>query len=154
MNEVYIPKAILIDKESGKQFEVNMQSAFKPWPTEQAEEESALRTVYNKTFTVKISKKDSIAFKKLLRRHKKIPRKLKKACRHIHHVNNQKFIEPKDKNDPLSFEIIGYQGFVKNKGYPHTKWVTKAIRYGNRIVAEAAAKALRELDMKEKGNQL
>ena len=148
MNEVYIPKAILIDKESGKQFEVNMQSAFKPWPTEQAEEESALRTVYNKTFTVKISKKDSIAFKKLLRRHKKIHRKLKKAWQHIHYMNDLVMIEHRDER-PFRYEFVGYQGFVKNNGYPRTKWIKKAIRMGNKIVTEAAMRIIEAEDTEE-----
>ena len=148
MNEVYIPKAILIDKESGKQFEVNMQSAFKPWSTEQAEEEPVLRTVYNKTFTVKISKKASVAFKKLLKRQKKMPRKLKKACHHLHYMNNQVIIEHTDER-PFRYEIVGYQGFIQNDGYPRTKWIRKAIRMGNKIVNEAAMRIIEAEDTEE-----
>lgn len=148
MNEVYIPKAILIDKESEKQFEVNMQSAFKPWPTEQAEEEPALRTVYNKTFTVKISKKARVAFKKLLKRQKKMPRKLKKACHHLHYMNNQVIIEHTDER-PFRYEIVGYQGFIQNNGYPRTKWIRKAIRMGNKIVNEAAMRIIKAEDTEE-----
>lgn len=148
MNEVYIPKVILIDKESGKQFEVNMQSAFKPWPTEQAEEEPAPRTVYNKTFTVKISKKAKMAFKKLLKRQKKMPRKLKKACHHLHYMNNQVIIEHTDER-PFRYEIVGYQGFIQNDGYPRTKWIRKAIRMGNKIVNEAAMRIIKAEDTEE-----
>ena len=153
----------LIDKETGEKMSEIFQMKeliHKPWPIDdieiETEPEPPKSLTLSGAFTLKTKMKANQR-RKLIRAlsgKQKLPRKLKKACRHIHHVNNQKFIEPKDKNDPLSFEIIGYQGFVKNKGYPHTKWVTKAIRYGNRIVAEAAAKVLRELDMKEKGNQL
>lgn len=159
-------QAFLISKETGQMIEATPLTEItpKPWPIDDIEGEDAFVTeseppkslTLSGTFTLKTKMKANQR-RKLIRAlsgKQKLPRKLKKACRHIHHVNNQKFIEPKDKNDPLSFEIIGYQGFVKNKDYPHTRWVTKAIRYGNRIVAEAAVKALRELDMKEKGNQL
>lgn len=155
-------QAFLISKETGQMIEATPLTEItpKPWPIDdietETEPEPPKSLTLSGTFTLKTKMKANQR-RKLIRAlsgKQKLPRKLKKACRHIHHVNHQKFIEPKDENDPLSFEIIGYQGFVKNKGYPHTKWVTKAIRYGNRIVAEAAAKAIRELDMKEKGNQL
>lgn len=150
MNELALPRAILMDLKTGQRFDVNLQSDINPWPTEPDEEEPAQPMVFTHTFTVKTKKvKPTLnAFNRLLRKQNKLPRKLKKAFKHIHHINDQVVIEHGDEK-PFKYEIVGYQGFIPNSGYPRTKWIRKAIRLGNKIVAEAAARYIGELEIKE-----
>lgn len=122
MNEVYIPKVILIDKESGKQFEVNLQSDIKPWPTEPAEEEPAQRMVFNKTVTIKMPKKMQQAFLRMHRKGRKYPRKLKKAMKHME-FKGPRFEEIKTQN---GIGAIAHYEVGPKEGYPHTKWIFRA----------------------------
>ena len=111
-----------MDKESGKQFEVNLQSAINPWPTDPANEEPATPPVFRKTITVKISKKDKIAFKKLLKRQSKVPRKLKKALRHVGFFKGP-MIHTRTENSISCKQAFW---FGPKDGYPNTKWVRRA----------------------------
>ena len=83
MNEQILPRAILMDLKTGQQFDVNLQSDIQPFPTEPAEEAPAAPLVFHKTVTFKATKKDKLAFKRLMRKSNKVPRKLKKALRHV-----------------------------------------------------------------------
>lgn len=122
----------------------------KPFPTEPSEEEPAMLKVFRKTITFKMTEKDKRAFKRTMRRHCKIPRKLKKAGRHIYLPYSKPTIHDVVRQPDGTVCCIGYvSGYRIKPGYPRTKWIRKAIRLGNKIVAEAAARYIGELEIKE-----
>lgn len=128
MNEsFYIPKAILMDKESGRQFKAIPLSEIKPWPTGPVEEDSQTPPLFHKTITIQMSKKDSKSFRRLLRRDIKLPRKLKKAFRHIGIFEDPMVVE-KDGNS-ISYKQSFW--FGPKNGYPKTKWIKKALKICN-----------------------
>lgn len=117
----------------------------KPWPTEPAVEAPAEPKVFRKTFSFKLKEKDKRAFKRAMRRHCKIPRKLKKACRHIYLPNSHPTIcDVFRMPDGTSCSI----GFVLNyriePGYPHTKWARKAIAKINRSVERSIQELIKK----------
>ena len=122
MNELALPRAILMDPKTGQRFDVNLQSDINPWPTEPAEEEPAQPMVFNKTFTFKLPKKDSLVFKRMLRRQNKVPRKLKKALKHVGFFKLP--MEEIETENGLSYKQT--VGFGPKDGYPCTKWVNRA----------------------------
>lgn len=94
----------------------------KPWPTEPAEEEPATPKVFRKTITFKMTEKDKRAFKRMMRKHKKLPRKLKKA---LHHVGF--FKTPMERIETEHGAAYKQTvGFAPKDGYPCTKWVKRA----------------------------
>ena len=122
MNETVLPRAILMDLKTGQQFEVNLQSDINPWPTEPDEEEPAQPMVFNKTVTFKMTKKDQQAFKRLMRKQSKVPRKLKKALKHVGF-----FQLPMERIETENgFALKQTVGFGPKDGYPCTKWVNRA----------------------------
>lgn len=107
----------------------------KPWPTEPAEEAPAEPKVFRKTFSFKLKKEDKRAFKRAMRRHCKIPRKLKKACRHIYLPYSKPTIYDTVRQPDGTVSCIGYvSGYRIKPGYPHTKWARKALAKINRNV--------------------
>lgn len=107
----------------------------KPWPTEPAEETPAEPKVFRKTFSLKMTEKDKRAFKRAMRRHCKIPRKLKKACRHIYLPYSKPTIYDTVRQPDGTVSCIGYvSGYRIKPGYPHTKWARKALARINRNV--------------------
>lgn len=94
----------------------------KPWPTEPAEEDPATPKVFRKTFSLKMTEKDKRAFKRMMRKHKKLPRKLKKA---LHHVGF--FKTPMERIETENGAAYKQTvGFAPKDGYPCTKWVKRA----------------------------
>ena len=108
------PKGVLVSIEP--------MMDIKPWPTEPAEEEPAQPMVFNKTFTFKLPKKDSLVFKRMLRRQNKVPRKLKKALKHVGFFKLP--MEEIETENGLSYKQT--VGFGPKDGYPCTKWVNRA----------------------------
>lgn len=107
----------------------------KPWPTEQAEEEPATPQVFCKTFSFKLKEKDKQNFKRMMRRHCKIPRKLKKACRHIYLPHSEPTIPDVVRKPDVTVCCMGFvSGYQIKPGYPHTKWARKAIENINRKI--------------------
>ena len=96
-----------------------------PWPTEPAEEEPAQPMVIHNSFTFNMPKKKAQAIKRELRRQTevKLPRKLKKACKHIR-VETPVVVAKRPGEDKHKI-FAGLCMFTIN-GYPQTKWVLKA----------------------------
>lgn len=57
----------------------------------------------------------------------KIPRKLKKAARHIIQVEPEPFLQPSPVYDGTTVHMTRYVGWKTTGHYPCTKWVRKAI---------------------------
>lgn len=100
----------------------------KPWPTDDIEgaeafvNESEEPKVFNKTVTFTMSKKDTLAWKRMLRRQNKLPRKLKKALRHVGF-----FQLPMERVETENGVVFKHTvGFGPKDGYPCTKWVNRA----------------------------
>lgn len=111
-------QAFLISKDTGQMMKVNPQ----PWPTEPDEEEPAQPMVFNKTVTFKLPKKDSLVFKRMLRRQNKVPRKLKKALKHVGFFTGE--MRRFETENGSGFEQTAW--FGPKDGYPCTKWVNRA----------------------------
>lgn len=122
MNETFLPRAILMDQKTGQQFEVNLQSDINPWPTEPDEEELAQPMVFHNSVTFKMTKKDQQAFKRLMRKQSKVPRKLKKALKHVGFFKLP--MERVETQNGVAFKQT--VGFGPKDGYPCTKWVNRA----------------------------
>ncbi len=122
MNETFLPRAILMDQKTGQQFEVNLQSDINPWPTEPDEEELAQPMVFHNSVTFKMTKKDQQAFKRLMRKQSKVPRKLKKALKHVGFFKLP--MERIETENGIGFKQT--VGFGPKDGYPCTKWVNRA----------------------------
>jgi hypothetical protein len=78
--------------------------------------------VFNKTVTFKLPKKDSLVFKRMLRRQNKLPRKLKKALKHVGFFKLP--MERVETQNGVAFKQT--VGFGPKDGYPCTKWVNRA----------------------------
>ncbi len=122
MNETVLRRAILMDQKTGQQFEVNLQSDINPWPTEPDEEELAQPMVFHNSVTFKMTKKDQQAFKRLMRKQSKVPRKLKKALKHVGFFKTP--MERVETENGVAFKQT--VGFGPKDGYPCTKWVKRA----------------------------
>ena len=93
-----------------------------PWPTEPDEEEPAQPMVFHNSVTIKLTKKDKLAFKRLMRKQSKVPRKLKKALKHVGFFKLP--MEEIETENGLSYKQT--VGFGPKDGYPCTKWVNRA----------------------------
>lgn len=138
---VALPRAIffpLIKRyqlPKGVSFTIEPAMDIKPWPTEPAEEEPATPQVFRKTFSFKMTEKDKRDFKRAMRRHCKILRKLKKASRHIYlPYSNPSIYDTVRKPDGTVCSIGYVSGYRIKPGYPHTKWARKALAKINRSV--------------------
>ena len=121
----------------GVSMTIETELDIKPWPTEPAEEAPAEPPVFRKTlsFKLKEKKEDKRDFKRAMRRACKIPRKLKKACRHIYLPNSNPTIYDVVTMPDGTVCGIGYvSGYRIKPGYPHTKWARKALAKINRSV--------------------
>ena len=100
----------------------------KPWPTDDIEggeafaNESEEPKVFTKTVTFKMTKKDQQAFKRLMRKQSKVPRKLKKALKHVGFFRLP--MERVETENGVAFKQTF--GFGPKDGYPCTKWVNRA----------------------------
>ena len=123
--------AVLISKETGQSIPaiaedwLNASITPEPLPVDEIKDEPTTPLVFQKSFTVKIPKKDQRAFKRMLRGGRKFPRKLKKAGKHIQMVTEVKTIENQTQDHFFGSYAVVY--FRTKDGYPYTKWVRKAI---------------------------
>lgn len=93
------------------------------WPTETIEGESETPKVFRHkvTFSFKIPKmKQKICFKK-----PKLPRKLKKALKHLY----VGFPHEKIEQAPVGYSIVMLEPLGTKEGYPRTKWIRKAEKH-------------------------
>lgn len=126
MDKFFLPRGILVDKETGQQCEVVLESDISIWPTESKEEPSQPE-VYTKTVTFSLPKIKATKQRKLIRNltltdKTKIPRKLKKALRHVGF-----FRLPMERIETENgFAFKQTVGFGPKDGYPCTKWVNRA----------------------------
>ena len=119
---VFIPLVKSQQPYNGVSVSIEPALDIKPWPTEPAEEEPATPKVFRKTFTFKMTKKDQQAFKRLMRKQSKVPRKLKKALRHVGFF--QLPMERVETQNGVAFKQTTW--FGPKDGYPCTKWVNRA----------------------------
>ena len=145
---VFLPRAIFhplvrVPKPPhGVSVSIEPAMDIKSWPTEPAEEAPAEPKVFRKTISLKMTEKDKRAFKRAMRRHCKIPRKLKKACRHIYLPYSKPTIYDTVRQPDGTVSCIGYvSGYRIKPGFPHTKWARKALARINRNV-ESSIKVL------------
>lgn len=121
MNKLVQPKVILIDQKTGQQLEGKLLTDIKTWPTEPDEQEPATPLVFNNTVTFKMSKKTACNFKHLMKRSSKVPRKLKKALKHVGFFKLP--MERIETENGVAFKQTA--GFGPKDGYPCTKWVNR-----------------------------
>jgi hypothetical protein len=122
----------LIDKETGeKMSEIFQMKEFvpKPWPIDdieiETESEPPKSLTLSGTFTLKTKMKANQR-RKLIRAlsgKQKLPRKLKKALKHLE-LKEPRFEEIKIPNGVGS---IAHMEIGPKEGYPHTKWIWKAV---------------------------
>ena len=114
-------QAFLISKETGQMIEATPLTEItpKPWPIDDINEPEP-PMVFTNTVTVKMSKKAARNFKRL----NKMPRKLKKAFRHIGLV----FGPMTKTREGRSFVVRQDMWIGPKDGYPKTKWIMKALR--------------------------
>jgi hypothetical protein len=122
MKDLIIPRAILMDPSTGQKYDVDLKTDIHPFPTEPAEEAPATPLVFKKTVTIKMTKKDKLAFKRSMRKLNKVPRKLKKAFKHVGFFKTP--MERIETENGASYRQT--VGFAPKDGYPCTKWVNRA----------------------------
>lgn len=140
MEEKPLGQALLICKETGNQIHVEPVTPISPWPTETDEEEPATPMVLQKTFTIKMPKKIQKAFTRLLKNTQKLPRKLKKACRHI----KMETMFKSNFMGKYERKVIGTVWFHTKDGYPYTKYVRRAISKAHSKMRDAIRREQKE----------
>ena len=124
-------QAFLISKETGQMIEATplTEIAPKPRPTDdieiETEPEPPKSLTLSGTFTLKTKMKANQR-RKLIRAlsgKQKLPRKLKKALKHLE-LKEPRFEEIKTPNGVGS---IAHMEIGPKEGYPHTKWIWKAV---------------------------
>lgn len=128
MEEKPLGQALLICKDTGKQVKLNLAEPVKPWPTFEpgGYVNDTPCQEFSGEIVVKIKNAPTFRqFQKLLKRRSKLPRKLKKAVKHIQLVTPIGVIE---KTKEHTYQVIATEYFKTKNGYPYTKWVRKAIR--------------------------
>ena len=129
-------QAFLISKETGQMVEATPMTEIvpKPWPIDDIEGDEALLNepeppktlTLSGTFTLKTKKMKASQRRKLIRAlsgKQKLPRKLKKALKHLE-LKEPRFEEIKMPNGVGS---IAHMEIGPKEGYPHTKWIRKAV---------------------------
>lgn len=126
-------QAFLISKDTGQMIEATPLTEItpKPWPTDDINEPEPPK-VFTNTVTFKMSKKAARDFKRFMKRSGKMPRKLKKALKHVGFF--QLPMECIETENGVAFkQTVGYG---PKDGYPCTKWVNRACLklYANAIL--------------------
>ena len=130
MNEIVLPRAILISKETGQMIAATPLTEItpKPWPIDDIETETEPELpkslTLSGTFTLKTKMKANQR-RKLIRAlsgKQKLPRKLKKALKHVGFF--QLPMERIETENGFAFKQT--VGFGPKDGYPCTKWVNRA----------------------------
>lgn len=112
-------KAIIIDKEA---------ISPEPWPTDLIPDDADPANLGSVVvhFDIKLSKERMIMMKRTIRKFSKVPRKLKKAARHIEQTKiGETTMEVQGGILVTKSPLIHY---AIEKGYPHTKWARKSLR--------------------------
>lgn len=124
-------QAFLISKDTGQMVEVTPMTEIvpKPWPIDDVEfvpePEPQKSLTLSGTFTLKKKMNDNQR-RKLIRAlsgKQKLPRKLKKAFKHLEH-KEPRFEKIKM---PNGIGAIVHMEIGPKEGYPHTKWIRKAV---------------------------
>lgn len=124
-------QAFLISKETGQMIAATPLTEItpKPWPIDdietETEPEPPKSLTLSGTFTLKTKMKANQR-RKLIRAFsgkQKLPRKLKKALKHLE-LKKPRFEEIKIPNGVGS---IAHMEIGPKEGYPHTKWIWKAV---------------------------
>ena len=124
-------QGFLISKETGQMIEATPLTEIvpKPWPIDdieiETEPEPPKSLTLSGTFTLK-TKMKSNQRRKLIRAlsgKQKLPRKLKKAFKHLEY-KRPRFEEIKT---PNGVGAIAHMEIGPKEGYPHTKWIRKAV---------------------------
>ena len=132
-------QAFLISKETGQMIEATplTEIAPKPWPIDdieiETEPEPPKSLTLSGTFTLK-TKMNANQRRKLIRAlsgKQKLPRKLKKAFKHLE-LKKPRFEEIKMPNGVGS---IAHMEIGPKEGYPHTKWIWKAVHLLRKRIA-------------------
>lgn len=119
-------QGFLINKETGQMIEATPLTEItpKPWPIDDIETETDPEPpmIFTNTVTFKMSKKAARDFKRLMKRSGKVPRKLKKALKHVGFFKLP--MERVETQNGVAFKQT--VGFGPKDGYPCTKWVNRA----------------------------
>ena len=94
-------------------------------------------------FVFKASKTELRKMRKLLFGKRKVPRKLKKAFKHIQLVTPIGIVEETKEH---KFQIIATEYYKTRNGYPYTKWVRKAIRIATKERQEMLGRIMVSLE--------
>ena len=125
-------QAFLISKETGQMVEVNPQ----PWPCvdlstitdDDTETEQEPLNVFKSTVTFKLPKMKETKRRKMLRAligKPKLPRKLKKALKHLY----VGFPHEKVEKAPVGHSTVALEPLGTKDGYPRTRWVRRAEKH-------------------------
>ena len=125
MEEKPIGQALFINKETGKQIRFDLAAPIEPWPTPgpggYVNDKPCQK--FSGEFVVKTKKTPSYwLLQRMMYGWRKLPRKMKKAFKHIKRESDVVVIERNGK-----YEILGGIYFHTKDGYPYTKWVRKVI---------------------------
>lgn len=99
-------------------------SIIRPFPVDDT---SIVGRSYEVSFEVKLSKQERSELKRFFKHKCKIPRKLKKAAKHIELYTPDGPII-KQMNDGKTIGYFSYLSYRIEQGYPCTKWAKKALR--------------------------
>ena len=125
MEEKPIGQALFISKETGKQIRVDLAEPVKPWPTSEPGgyvNDTPCQKVSGE-LVIKSKKAPSFKlFQMFVYGWHKLPRKMKKAFKHIQKDMPVVVVERNGKR-----KIFGGIMFHTKDGYPYTKWVRKTI---------------------------
>lgn len=126
MEEKPIGQALFISKETGEQIRFDLAAPIEPWPTPRpggyVNDKPCQK--FSGEFVIKSKNAPTFRqFQKLLKRRSKLPRKLKKAFKHLEH-KEPRFEKIKM---PNGIGAIVHMEIGPKEGYPHTKWIRKAV---------------------------
>lgn len=125
MEEKPLGQALLICKDTGKQVRLDLAAPIEQWPTPRpgGYVNDNPCTKLSVEFVIKSPWHPSyMLYERLVYGWTKLPRKMKKAFKHIKRERPIVVIERKGKS-----EVVGGILFHTKDGYPYTKWVRKVI---------------------------
>lgn len=125
MEEKPLGQALLICKDTGKQVKLNLADPIEPWPTPSpgGYVNDNPCTKLSGEFVIKSPWHPSyMLYERLVYGWTKLPRKMKKAFKHINRFRPVVVVEHKGEH-----HVLGGISFNTKDGYPYTKWVRKTI---------------------------
>ena len=126
MEEKPLGQALFICKDTGEQIHMEPVTPIEPWPALEPGgyvNSEPITLKHSGEFVFKASKTKLRKMRKLLFGKRKVPRKLKKALKHLEY-KEPRFEEIKMPNGVGS---IVHMEIGPKEGYPHTKWIRKAV---------------------------